>query len=135
MHVYVLSICVLMWLSSAKFPIPYKNNLIFNYSSGCFAFTNICAPYPYLVTAKSRRGYQNPGTGVTETCVQPCGCQELNLSPLQKVLITSEPVLKAPVFLVPIPPSFSFLLPCLSFFLSFRTKSHYVSLATLELFV
>ena len=34
-----------------------------------------------------------PGTGVTDDCELPCGCQELNSGPVeeQQVLLTAEP--------------------------------------------
>jgi hypothetical protein len=45
------------------------------------------------VSVKARRGCPFPETRVMDGCELPCGCRELNLSPLQdhQVLLTAEP--------------------------------------------
>ena len=44
------------------------------------------------------KGVQSPGTGATESYELPCGCWDLNLSPLEEqlVLLTAEPSLQPP---------------------------------------
>lgn len=46
----------------------------------------------------ARRAVGLPGTGVREVCELPCGCEELNLGPLEKqpVLLTAH--LSGPAF-------------------------------------
>ena len=53
----------------------------------------VCELFVCLVPVEAIRSL---GTGVTDSCEQPCGCWELNLGPLeeQEMLLTTEPSLQ-----------------------------------------
>ena len=52
------------------------------YVCGYFACVDVCAPLALLVPHGPEEGVRSPGIEVTDGCKPPCGCWELNSSPL-----------------------------------------------------
>lgn len=61
----------------------------------CMPAHHMCCWYPQ----KSEEGVRSCGTELRDHCQHPCGCQELNLRPLeeQKLGLTTEPSLYPPL--------------------------------------
>ena len=56
---------------------------LIRYGNGCFGCI-MSVHHKYAMPMEPEEGVRSPGTGITDSCEQPCGCQKSKLDHLEE---------------------------------------------------